>query len=109
MTLDLEHMPLLELPHFKGGEGTAQGKMHIDDMGKIALLTLPVGATIGVHTHEDSCEVIRFLSGTGIMIDDGAQLPITPGMCQYCPKGHSHGIINNGTEPLTMWAVIPNC
>ena len=53
--------------------------------------------------------MIRFLSGTGIMIDDGAQLPITPGMCHYCPKGHSHGIINNGTEPLTMWAVIPHC
>lgn len=109
MTLDLEHMPLQDLPHFKGGEGIAQGKMHVDDMGKIALLMLPVGASIGVHTHEDSCEVIRFLSGTGIMIDDDTQLPITPGMCHYCPKGHSHGIINNGIEPLIMWAVIPNC
>ena len=109
MTLDLENMPLQELPHFKGGEGIAQAKMHVDDMGKIVLLTLPVGVTVGVHTHEDSCEIIRFLSGTGIMIDDGAELPITPGMCHYCPKGHSHGIINNGTEPLTMWAVIPNC
>ncbi len=109
MTLDLENMPLQDLPHFKGGEGTAQAKMHVDDMGKIVLLTLPVGVTVGVHTHDDSCEIIRFLSGTGIMIDDGEKLPITPGMCHYCPKGHSHGIINNGTEPLTMWAVIPNC
>lgn len=109
MTLDFENMPLQDLPHFKGGEGIAQGKMYVDDMGKIALLILPVGATIGVHAHDDSAEIIRFLSGTGIMIDDGAELPITPGMCHYCPKGHSHGIINNGTEPLTMWAVIPNC
>ena len=109
MTLDLENMPLLDLPHFKGGEGIAQAKMHVDEHVKIALITLPVGATVGVHAHEDSCEIIRFLSGTGIMVDDETQLPITPGMCHYCPKGHSHGIINNGTEPLTMWAVIPNC
>ena len=109
MKLNFDEFEKKAIPNFKGGEGVAQAKMHVDDMGKIVLLTLPVGVTVGIHTHEDSAEIIRFLSGTGIMIDDGAELPITPGMCHYCPKGHSHGIINNGTEPLTMWAVIPNC
>ncbi len=108
MKLDFEQMPLQDLPHFKGGAGVAQGKMLVDDAGKIAMLMLPVGASIGVHTHDDSYEVIRFLSGTGTLIDDDEKLPITPGLCHYCPKGHCHGIINDGTEPLTMFAVIPN-
>ena len=43
MTIDLENMPLLDLPHFKGGEGIAQAKMLVDEHTKIALITLPVG------------------------------------------------------------------
>lgn len=54
-------------------------------MGKILRLTLQPGSSIGLHTHEDSCEIMYFLSGTGVCLDDGAEVPVGPGLCHYCP------------------------
>ena len=28
-------------------------------------------------------------------------------MCHYCPKGHSHGLFNDGDEDLVFFAVVP--
>ena len=33
---------------------------------------------------------------------------LAPGGCHYCPKGHTHSLINDGTEPLEFFAVVPN-
>ena len=38
---------------------------------------------------------------------DGGTDVLTPGVCHYCPKGHSHGIYNDGTEDLVVFAVVP--
>ena len=54
MLLDIFNKEPKAVPGFKGGEGTALVRMHQDDMGKVAQITLPVGASIGYHTHEDS-------------------------------------------------------
>ena len=109
MTIDFDKLPEQLIPHFKGGEGTVQARMHIDAMGKIARLTLPAGASIGLHTHETSAEMIYVLSGSGIVLEDNADnpAPMVPGTCHYCPQGHTHSLINNGTEPLVVLAVIP--
>ena len=111
MVIDFDHLPLQHLARFKGGEGEILGRMYTDDMGKIVRLTLPAGASIGLHTHDTSAEIMYFLSGTGIILaddlPDGDPLQVTPGMCCYCPRGESHSLINNGTEPLTLLAVIP--
>ncbi len=111
MVIDFDRIPAQNLAHFKGGEGEVIAHMHTDAMGKIARLTLPVGASIGLHTHDTSAEVMYFLSGQGIILEDNAPngdpLPVSAGMCCYCPKEHTHSLINNGTEPLTLLAVIP--
>lgn len=65
MTLDFDRMPSLVQPRFKGGQGEAETRIFQDDMGKILRLTLQSGSSIGLHTHEDSCEIMYFLSGTG--------------------------------------------
>ena len=72
MTLDFDRMPSLVQPRFKGGQGEAETRIFQDDMGKILRLTLQPGSSIGLHTHEDSCEIMYFLSGTGVCLDDGA-------------------------------------
>ena len=39
--------------------------------------------------------------------DDGEEL-LSPGQCHYCPKGHSHSLINaSPTETLVYLAVVP--
>ena len=99
MTLDFDRMPSLVQPRFKGGQGEAETRIFQDDMGKILRLT---------HTHEDSCEIMYFLSGTGVCLDDGAEVPVGPGLCHYCPRGHSHSVVNTGTEPLVILGIVPN-
>ena len=66
------------------------------------------GCTIGLHTHETSSEIIYILSGAGkVKYDDGEEA-VSAGQCHYCPKGHSHALINNSGEPLEFFAVVPN-
>ena len=54
-----------------------------------------------------SSEVMYFLSGTGKVLYDGVWEPVAPGTCHYCPKGHSHSLVNDGTEDLVTFAVVP--
>ena len=107
MFLNFDEMAPAVLEHFKGGDGTLEGRIHTDEMGKILRLTLPAGASIGVHTHDTSCEVVYILAGQGVCLDDGTEVPIAAGDCHYCPKGHSHSIRNTGTQPLVLLGIVP--
>ena len=70
MFLDFSSIPEVAVSHFKGGQGQALVRRFEDEQGKILILTLPAGSTIGHHVHEDSFEVMHFLSG-------GAYAPTT--------------------------------
>ena len=107
MFLDFSSIPEVAVPHFKGGEGQALVRKFEDAQGKILILTLPAGSTIGHHVHEGSFEVMHFLSGEGVCTDDGKPVAVRAGMTHYCPEGHTHGIDNTGSEPLTLLAVLP--
>ena len=93
--------------HMKGGEGEARLQLVQDMDNKIMRSVLAPGASIGLHTHETSSEVMYFLSGTGKVLYDGVWEPVAPGTCHYCPKGHSHSLVNDGTEDLVTFAVVP--
>ena len=109
MILDFNAMPANAVAHFKGGEGQVVVRKFDDPvMGAVVQLTLPVGASIGLHTHTGNFEVVYVLSGSGRCVDDGAEYPIAAGMCHYCPEGHSHSIINTGDEDLALLGVLPN-
>ena len=41
------------------------------------------------------------------MIYDGEELPLSAGMCHYCPNGHTHSLINNSGGALEFFAVVP--
>ena len=69
---------------------------------------LDPGSSIGYHTHGTSSEIIYILSGTGKVKYDGGEEPLEAGQCHYCPKGHSHSLINNSDGPLEFFAVVPN-
>ena len=82
-------------------------KMVDDGTNKILLSRLIPGATIGDHGHETSSEIIYILEGHGVSNVDGEESKVGPGFCQYCPKGHSHQLINTGTKDLVFFAVVP--
>ena len=95
------------LLHFKGGEKELNAKMYVDKNNKILLGRLVPGATVGEHKHEGSSEIIYGLSGIGYIVCDGEKEILEPGVACYCPEGSSHTVINDGTEDLTFFAVVP--
>jgi len=110
MMLDFNAIPETVVPAFKGGTGEAViHKFNDPGMGNIVHITLMPGCSIGVHTHQGNCEVVYIISGSGKCIDDGVATPVTAGCVNYCPEGHSHSILNTGTEPLVLFGVLPDC
>lgn len=93
-------------PNVRGGEKAAAMKTFQSGETKIMTTRLEPGASIGIHTHEDSCEIYYYISGSGRCYYDGAWEPVRPGCAHYCPKGHTHGLENNGDEDLVFFAVI---
>lgn len=108
MKVDFSRLKETVIPNFMGGKGNVRAWMWVDERGKIMQGSMEPGASIGLHTHTTSSEIVYILSGTGkALYDEGEEL-LAPGDCHYCPKGHSHSLINNGTELLVFFAVVPN-
>lgn len=108
MILDYSTMETTHIPNFLGGEGTFHAQIRVDELGKILKGSLDPGSSIGYHTHETSSEIIYILSGIGKVRYDGGEEAVKAGDCHYCPKGHSHALINNSNGPLEFFAVVPN-
>lgn len=107
MILNFDSIPETVLTGFKGGEGNTAAHMFADSLCRIMRGRLESGASIGLHTHEDSCEIVYCFSGSGKAICDGVEERISAGVCHYCPKGHSHTVINDGAEEMQFLAIVP--
>lgn len=108
MVLDFETLPSEAKEHFKGGEGTLGMQAHADALNRIMRVTLPAGASIGMHTHDTSSEIVYVLAGEGVVRENGGETPLRAGLCTYCPKGSAHSIANTGRADLVLFAVVPN-
>ena len=108
MVVDFKTMQETVIPQFYGGEKETIARLFVDENGKIMQGRLKPGASIGVHTHETSSEIIYVLSGKGKAFFDEEWEELEPGQCHYCPKGHTHGLTNGGEEDLVFFAVVPN-
>lgn len=114
MIIDFNKMDLSVLPNFKGGDKEFKANMFFDGINRIFKGILEPGASIGVHTHDDSCEVIFILEGNGTILekepDSSIEIenPVSSGDCLYCPKGHTHSLRNTSAEgDLIFYAVVP--
>jgi len=69
----------------------------------IDLCVLPVGSSIGLHTHADDDEEIYIvIDGHGEMIVGGQHLRIGPGDVIVNRPGGTHGLSNDGDAPLRI-------
>lgn len=107
MNIDFSGIELSVIPNFKGGEKETRARMFFDGTNRIMKGCLVPGASIGMHTHEDSSEIIFITSGNGHVICDGETSPVYAGICHYCPKGHTHSLINDSDADLEFLAVVP--
>ncbi|MBE6601408.1 MAG: cupin domain-containing protein [Ruminococcaceae bacterium] len=97
----------LVLEHFKDGDGALRTRMVVNDANRFMRGCLKTGCSIGMHTHEDSCEILYVISGQGIALMDGKTEQLSAGDFHYCPKGHAHTLRNDEQEDLVFFAVIP--
>ncbi len=107
MIIDFEKIPEQRLPNFKGGEKHFNMRAYDDGCNKIMLDRLEPGASIGLHTHEGSSEIIFILSGKGKVLYDGSFETVEAGQCHYCPMGHEHSLMNDSDDDLIFYAVVP--
>ena len=95
------------MPNFKGGDGVTAAQMFVDDKNKIMRITLEPGSSIGMHCHDDSCEIIYVLEGVGTAVLDGNEEKVEAGQCHYCPKGGTHSLCNVNDAELVFLAIVP--
>ena len=107
MQIEFDKLEETVQEHFRGGEGSMTSRKYADDKIKISLGRLSPGGSIGLHTHEESSEIVYVLSGTGKALYGGGEERLAPGDCHYCPEGHAHSLINDGTQTLEFFAVVP--
>ena len=107
MLLNFDQIEEKVIPKMRGGEGEMITRMFVNEDTKIMRGRLTPGCTIGLHVHETDSEMICVLSGTGKVLCDGEYEPLAAGSVHYCPKGHEHSLINDGTEDLEILAMIP--
>lgn len=108
MKIEFSKVNSQRIDNFKGGEKYVEAKMITDDLNKIMKGCLVPGASIGMHTHDNSSEIIFITSGKAKTITDGVTEFLEAGDCHYCKKGSTHTLINDGDEVLHFLAVVPN-
>ncbi len=106
MIIEFQKMEEKELPNFKNGEKQYNVRMFTEGDNKIMQGRLVPGASIGLHTHMTDCEVIFITSGSGKVADDGEEREVCEGMALFCPKGHSHTLINDSEKDLCFYAAV---
>ncbi|OAM28182.1 MULTISPECIES: cupin domain-containing protein [Eikenella] len=92
-----------------GGEGRLLGRFAYtrhqtgeqDAIREIGWLTLPPGASIGLHKHTNNEDVYLIVEGRGtFMGTDGKEVPVSAGDITIARPGQSHALKNTGRRPL---------
>lgn len=104
---------IVEFKCIRGGIGEAKAARILNDVdemyGKGRLfnhMTLAPGNSVGYHVHEGDNEIYYILSGTGEYNDNGNICTITTGDVTICNNGEGHALVNNGSEPIELIALI---
>ena len=107
MIIGFKDMEEKELKAFQGGMGALNAKIYTDGQNKILQGRLVPGASVGMHRHETSSEIIFLIQGRAKSICDGVEELLFKGDCHYCPKGSEHCLINIGEDEVVFYAVVP--
>ncbi len=112
MISKLQDQPIAVRERLRGGEGATsmQTIFEPSDFGApvrlCARLTLPPGASIGLHAHEGEDEIYVITRGRARLSDNGVESLLAPGDAVLTGKGASHAIANAGDGPLELLAII---
>ena len=111
MTIKRSEMTRQDREKVRGGEGVAQFLHFVPENSQKHLrlnaeVSLPPGASIGYHQHDNETEYFIFTDGTGMVNDNGTELPVQRGDIMITGEGASHSVTNTGQVPLVFIAFI---
>ena len=72
---------------------------------QLVIMTIPPGGEIGAETHEDTDQILTFVSGSGEADVGGQTTPVTQGDLVTVPAGTRHNFRNTGVNPLVLYTV----
>ena len=107
-----DEMSITLEPNLKGGKGTTRvlNILEKDEMhgtGRLfGISMIPVGGSIGQHTHAGDFETYYILEGKALVNDNGNIQELGPGDMTHCKDGDFHSIENIGDVELRYVAVI---
>jgi len=112
MIYEANTLPVEQRVSMRGGNGTVQIS-HACAAGSLpaglrlhAKLTLPPGASIGTHVHENETELFYVLQGKGEMLNNGVWEVLSPGDATSTGGGEEHSLRNTGDEDFVVMATI---
>lgn len=72
---------------------------------QLVIMTIPPGGEIGEEVHEQTDQILTFVSGTGTADVAGVSRQVTQGDLVAVPAGTRHNFRNTGSEPLRLYTV----
>jgi mannose-6-phosphate isomerase-like protein (cupin superfamily) len=72
---------------------------------QLVIMTIPPGGEIGEETHDDTDQILTFVSGTGQADVAGETKDVTQGDLVVVPAGTKHNFRNTGVNPLVLYTV----
>jgi mannose-6-phosphate isomerase-like protein (cupin superfamily) len=72
---------------------------------QLVIMTIPPGGEIGAETHEDTDQILTFVSGTGEATVSGQKKQVVSGDLVVVPAGKKHNFVNTGENPLILYTV----
>lgn len=72
---------------------------------QLVIMTVPPGGEIGEEVHEDTDQILTFVSGTAEARIAGEKRPVAAGDLVAVPAGTKHNFVNTGPNPLVLYTV----
>ena len=111
MYLKFSEFPVTVMENMRGGKGVVyirKSPITLENMKMYAQITIPCGASIGLHAHTEDEEVITVISGSGVLWIKDQKYDLNVGDISLTKKDCYHSIENNNQEDLVLLACINN-
>lgn len=72
---------------------------------QLVIMTIPPGGEIGEEVHEDTDQILTFVSGTAEARVAGEKKAVAQGDLVVVPAGTKHNFVNTGPNPLVLYTV----
>jgi mannose-6-phosphate isomerase-like protein (cupin superfamily) len=72
---------------------------------QLVIMTIPPGGEIGEEVHEDTDQILTFVSGTGEAVVAGETRKVVQGDLVAVTAGTRHNFLNTGANPLVLYTV----